>query len=419
MIIWTLIYIVLNISCGFINRSLEGGRQIESTKNARFFAGIIYINFALTIMFMCLVSVTFISGFGLMRKYLPLGDTKFYHYVCAGIFCLATLVHILIHIFGDFPLIARRCARQPKKAYVTVSWLIFWNLTGMTGVISTLLFLGVVIPPLIPYIRQKKYEIFLHMHKLVYLGLISTVLHCETPDTERYTWVVFMFLPCVLLTLELCFRGIRYYTNKTKILRVKYLPSGVVFLEVKKPKGFNYKCGQYAQLNIPCIDKWQFHPFTFASSPKDDSLYFYINPAGDWTNGLKTLGSDNSSNSGNRDESSARNDFLLADKDDVVVHVDGPFGAPAEFFNSYDDVIFIASGVGVTPFSSILISILYQMKRNQGLKHKSVSFFWIQREYSKTDYINNILRELSHEDRDKLIEINVFITGAQQKFDLR
>ena len=59
------------------------------------------------------------------------------------------------------------------------------------------------------------------------------------------------------------------------------------------------------------------------------------------------------------------------------------------------------------------------MKKRENLKHKSITFFWIQREYSKTDYLNNILQEIIHEDRDRLFEINIYITGAQQKYDFR
>jgi predicted ferric reductase len=79
----------------------------------------------------------------------------------------------------------------------------------------------------------------------------------------------------------------------------------------------------------------------------------------------------------------------------------------------------VAGGVGVTPFVSILISLLYKLKKGENLTHKSVSFYWIQREYEKTDYINNILEEIAVEDKNKLFDINIFITSAQQRFDFR
>ena len=66
-----------------------------------------------------------------------------------------------------------------------------------------------------------------------------------------------------------------------------------------------------------------------------------------------------------------------------------------------------------------IISLLYRLKKGEEIKHKSISFYWIQREYEKTDYLNNILEEIAVEDRNKLFEINIFITSAQQKFDFR
>jgi len=103
----------------------------------------------------------------------------------------------------------------------------------------------------------------------------------------------------------------------------------------------------------------------------------------------------------------------------MVTYIDGPFGAPAEHFKNYDNLIFIAAGVGVTPFSSILISLLYKLKKKEKLEHFSISFYWVQREYSKADYLNNILEEIAKEDKEKIFDINIFITCAQQKFDMR
>lgn len=109
----------------------------------------------------------------------------------------------------------------------------------------------------------------------------------------------------------------------------------------------------------------------------------------------------------------------LLNDEDIPTYLDGPYGAPAEHFKKYEDLIFVAAGVGVTPFSSILISLLYKMRKEKKFKFKSISFYWIQREYGKVDYLNNILEEISKEDKNKLFEINIFITSAQQKYDFR
>lgn len=297
MIIWTGIYIVLCLIAGFTNRGLEGGRQYTTTKAARFFAGIMYFNLALLILFICNTFTTFLSSFNVLRMYLPLGDTKFYHAVCATVMGICTIPHILIHIFGDFKQIARLTAKKPKDAYVTVAWLTFANLTGITGVFCTLLFGALFIIPHIRPIMQKNYEIFLLTHKLFYPAVIVLFLHGRTPDTKRWPYVYFLSLPLFILLIELLVRLFRYFKNKTKIAHIKTLPSGVLLLEVERPEGFTFRCGQYCQLLIPKISKTQWHPFTIASSPYDKNLYFYISPVGDWTKDLQKISIDGKKNS--------------------------------------------------------------------------------------------------------------------------
>jgi Ca2+-binding EF-hand superfamily protein len=291
MIIWSIIYFVANFASANINMSLENNRIVKTTLIARYFAGMIFLNMSLIVLFMCNYVNTFLSSTKL-KYYLPLGDTKHYHMVCASVLGLAIIPHVLYHLLGDFPYIAAKCAPQPAKKYVTVFWLTFMNYTGLTGVILLILFSIMIIIPLIKPIMNKKYELFLNTHKLFYIAIIVMFVHCRTPSTKRWPYVFFMTVPLILFAIELIVRLIRYIKNKSKIIRVKYLKSGVVMLEIEKPKKFTFRCGQYAQLNIPAINKWQWHPFTFASSPNDDNLFFFISPAGDWTSQLKNFSTD-------------------------------------------------------------------------------------------------------------------------------
>ena len=288
MIIFTIIYFCLCFTSGMVNLSLEKGRQYANTKAARFFAGIIFLNFSFILLFMCTTTITFLSSTKL-KFFLPLGDTVYYHEVCGCVLGVSAVIHAIIHIAGDFREIAAICATKAAKKYVTVAWLLFSNVTGLTGFLAFITFMMVIIPPLIPYIRNNKYEVFWYIHKLFYVGIGLLVAHANTPDTARWPVLFYLILPSVLWVIELIFRIVRYCMNKTKIKRLKYLQSGVIVLELEKPKNFNYLCGQYASINIPVLAKWEWHPFTFASSPEDDNVYFYIAPAGDWCRDLKKL----------------------------------------------------------------------------------------------------------------------------------
>ena len=50
------------------------------------------------------------------------------------------------------------------------------------------------------------------------------------------------------------------------------------------------------------------------------------------------------------------------------------------------------------------------------MKHKSISFYWIQREYEKTDYLKNILEEIAVEDVNRLFDINIFRYKFSEEF---
>ena len=99
-------------------------------------------------------------------------------------------------------------------------------------------------------------------------------------------------------------------------------------------KGFDYKPGQYAELKIPEISTTEWHPFTIASSPTGDgSVTFYIKDAGRWTSCLYQL--------------------AKTGRAPKKVGLRGPFGAPAQNYFSYDHIIVIGSGIGVTPLLSV------------------------------------------------------------------
>ncbi len=44
----------------------------------------------------------------------------------------------------------------------------------------------------------------------------------------------------------------------------------------------------------------------------------------------------------------------------LEIHLDGPFGAPASNIFKAEHAVLVATGIGVTPFSSILQSIMYR-----------------------------------------------------------
>ena len=92
-------------------------------------------------------------------------------------------------------------------------------------------------------------------------------------------------------------------------------------------KALGQKLGQFAFLKLDIPGMREPHPFTIASSPDDENLEFMIRHLGDWSNRLP--------------------DTDLVGK---TVRVEGAYGEFEPFGHGDEQVVWIAGGVGCTPF---------------------------------------------------------------------
>jgi len=154
------------------------------------------------------------------------------------------------------------------------------------------------------------------------------------------------------------------------------------------------------RLSVPNISKNNYHPFTITSSPQDDHLSLHIRAVGPWTNAL----------------------YELTDTDMLPnVFIDGPYGDIHDNWQQYSTVAFIAGGIGVTPFASILKSVLFRVKNikeNFENKLSKIHFYWVCQNQEQFEWFIDVLRELENEDYDKLIVSQTFITSTPT-YDVR
>lgn len=112
--------------------------------------------------------------------------------------------------------------------------------------------------------------------------------------------------------------------------------SGNILTIELEPVGepMKYQLGQFAFLKVKVPGLKEPHPFTIASSPDEPCLRFVIRDLGDWTHRLLAS---------------------LAVNDRVVV--EGPYGHLAPIpSHPVDHVVWVAGGVGITPFIGSAIS---------------------------------------------------------------
>ena len=178
-------------------------------------------------------------------------------------------------------------------------------------------------------------------HKLLVLPYAFACWHFYT-STKPYAndslwgaWFTgFMLLGLAAWVYRVLWRDM---IQKGKLHRVSHIEiiGNVITIELE-PVGepMKYQSGQFAFLKVKVPSLREPHPFTIASSPDEQCLRFVIRDLGDWTHRLMTS---------------------LAINDRIVV--EGPYGHLAPIPNHHvDQVVWIAGGVGITPFLGSSIS---------------------------------------------------------------
>ena len=178
-------------------------------------------------------------------------------------------------------------------------------------------------------------------HKLLILPYAFACWHFYT-STKPYanasfwgSWFTgFMLLGLVAWLYRVVWRDI-FRKGKLHFVSQIEITGNILTIELEPVgKPMKYQLGQFAFLRVKVPRLREPHPFTIASSPDEKCLRFVIRDLGDWTHRLMTS---------------------LAINDRIVV--EGPYGHLAPIPNHVvDEVVWIAGGVGITPFLGSSIS---------------------------------------------------------------
>ncbi|CAL1267604.1 unnamed protein product [Larinioides sclopetarius] len=123
------------------------------------------------------------------------------------------------------------------------------------------------------------------------------------------------------------------------------------------------------------------------------------------------------------------------------VILDGPYGSPTRHIFQARHAVLIATGIGVTPFASILQSVMYQYRKSKhtcpncnhkwsdplpvsNVHLKKVDFFWLNRNQRCFEWFVNLLSELEVEqaqleEKDRFLDIHMYITSALHRTDMK
>lgn len=434
---------------------------------ARASAAVLNLNCMLILLPVCRNLVSFIRGSFKkcckrnLRRQLDKHIT--FHRYIAYMICLMTAVHVGAHVFNveryseayDSPSSDKTLLRvlsslgnssgatylNPIRSPGTDPILAALQfLSGVSGIIITIALI-VMVSSATELIRRSYFEVFWFTHHLFVIFFIGLVAHgfegivrqqsnvaehnplqcyqnstlwgrsqlpnCPIPQfvgisPKAWMWTVG---PMVIYLIE---RIIRFIRSQQRVVITKVVkhPSRVFQLQMKR-KGFTMLPGQYIFLHCPSISKFEWHPFTLTSAPEDDYFSVHIRRAGDWTDAL--------AKACHIDE----DEYTEASKMPMVA-VDGPFGTATEDIFWYEVDVFVAAGIGVTPFASVLKNIRYQcLHSTEEMKLRKVYFYWICPDTNSFEWMQELLQEfdtqMAEQGNTNFLRYNIYLTRGWDK----
>jgi predicted ferric reductase/Ca2+-binding EF-hand superfamily protein len=238
--------------------------------------------------------------------------------------------------------------------------------------------------------RTSKFELFYFSHLLYVVWFALAIAH--SPSFLFWAGVPLLGF-AIEQVLRLSRRG-----KQTNVITAEALRSGVTRLELARPPGFSHRPGDYAFLRIPAIAKHEWHPFTISSAPERDALGFHVRSLGNWTAALRRrVEADEATRAGAP----------------LVAYVDGPYGSPSAHIFDSRFAVFIAAGIGVTPFASVLESLVLRSNAESPPKLERAHFFWLNKDQYSFEWFFDLLTELENADHKAMLDVHLCMTGGR------
>ncbi|KAF9198589.1 hypothetical protein BGZ49_000531 [Haplosporangium sp. Z 27] len=375
-----------------------------------------------------------------VNKLIPVDENIWFHKITAYSIVVCTTIHAIGHYVNFYKMDAvYRKPHHPAEFNMSAAELLYKSPAGITGHIM-LLCMVLMYTTAKQSQRNKSFESFWYTHHLAFVMLGALMFHgigcivrdefgvCRGYDSYRYLAIGY-----VLYIIERCIRAFRARMD-TRLVKAIQHPAGVIELQIQKPS-FKYKPGQYLFICVPDVSNLQWHPFTITSSPFEDYVSVHIRQVGDWTRALGVrMGVEKEERGGGRGGENSRgmqaakrqekNIELVDDRGEEIhvragfsmpaVCIDGPFGAPTEDVFDHEIVVLVGSGIGVTPFASILRDIWYRANNNMPLKTKRIEFYWVCRDLASLKWFQSLLSTIEQSMLHVKLNIHIYCTAVMK-----
>ncbi|KAI0467176.1 cytochrome b-245 heavy chain subunit beta [Xylaria cf. heliscus] len=372
-------------------------------------------------------------------KFLPLDENIWFHRQVAYAMLLFTLLHVAAHYVNFY---------NVEKTQVRPETAIEIHYTQPGGITGHIMLFCMLLMYTTAHhrIRQQSFETFWYTHHLFIpflLGMYTHAVGCFVRDTaapvspfagdlfwehcigyQGWRWELFAG---GLYLIERLYREVRA-KRLTRITRVVRHPYDVVEIQFEKPS-FKYKAGQWLFLQVPSLSNYQWHPFTITSCPYDPYVSVHIRQVGDFTRALGDAvgaGGAQAKLYEGVDPMGMYEVALQNGQQMPALRIDGPYGAPAEDVFDNEIAVLIGTGIGVTPWASILKNIWHlRNSPNPPTRLRRVEFIWVCKDTGSFEWFQTLLSSLESQSSEaaripgsngvEFLKIHTFLT---QKLDI-
>ncbi|KAF2762493.1 hypothetical protein EJ05DRAFT_481426 [Pseudovirgaria hyperparasitica] len=275
--------------------------------------------------------------------------------------------------------------------------------------IAALVPLGILCIHSLPHIRARMYEVFVITHvpiSMVFLGMLFW--HCNNYLTS---WN-YLFATLGIWLFSYMTRLL--YLNWTNPFHMAWLigdEAAVTILpenaiKVTIPTRMRWRPGQYVYLRMPGVSVFENHPFTVASLCSDDFPSDYGEDYRDMVLVFRPF------------KGFTQRVLISAQKHGpwhtYRAFLDGPYGGMNRRMESFDHVVLIAGGSGITAVASQLLNLIKRMRDGKAVT-KSIQVIWALKRPETMEWFKEELHICREFAPPGSVQCQFFITTAKRQ----
>ncbi|KAK6159730.1 hypothetical protein DH2020_003111 [Rehmannia glutinosa] len=277
------------------------------------------------------------------------------------------------------------------------------GIANLPGVISLLAGLLMWVTSL-PGVRRVNFELFFYTHQLYVVFVVFLALHVGDFIFCFAAGGIFLFM------LD---RFLRFCQSRrtVSVLSARTFPCGTLELVLSKPANLHYNALGWVFLQVRELSWLQWHPFSVSSSPLDGKhhLAILIKVLGDWTQKLERHISSIS-------EKEPETEQLLRPYSEITASVEGPYGHESPYHLTYENLILVAGGIGISPFLAILSDVLHRINDGKSCLPRNILIIWAVKTSDELPLLHTVgMDSICPTFSDSLnLEIQTYVTFDNQ-----